>query len=230
MSKRARSGTLILLTALTAFAASLARADAPDAAKALYRRGTADYALGKYADAAKEYEAAFELRPDPALLYDAAQAYRLAGVSARAVELYESYLRIFGDQVANRTEVERHIKDLKQALDAQQRAASSPPLTPEKGALALSDSFPRAAAPKPSEAGAPAPSKPETAAPPAHLIETPADRVVTVNAKATDKKPLFKKAWFWSVVAGGAALVAGGIAVGVVLGQSKTGTLPLARF
>ena len=50
-----------------------------------YEKATAAFGLGKYDEAAREYEAAFELKPDPALLYNAAQACRLAGRSARAI-------------------------------------------------------------------------------------------------------------------------------------------------
>src|SRR5687767_9372424 len=56
-------------------------------ARAKYEQATGAYALGKYEEAASLYEQAFELKVDQALLYNAAQAHRLAGNTKRAVEL-----------------------------------------------------------------------------------------------------------------------------------------------
>src|SRR5262249_58021652 len=76
-----------------------------DDARALFERGSALYALGRYAEAAPLFERAFELKPDPALLYNAAQAYRLLGNKPRALTLYQNYFRLFGDQIPNAPEV-----------------------------------------------------------------------------------------------------------------------------
>src|SRR4051812_48789905 len=84
-------------------------------AKLHFERGFAAYALHKYKDAALEYEKAFELKTDPALLYDAAQAWRLAGEKRRALALYESYLRMFQNQ-AGRVQAQRSIDKLRAEL------------------------------------------------------------------------------------------------------------------
>jgi tetratricopeptide repeat protein len=112
-----RIAPLVLVTALVA-----AAAHAGDDAKAHYKKGLAAYGLGHYAEAAREYEKAFALEPDGALLYDAAQAHRLANDNARALELYQNYLRDFGDQAKNRDEVMRKIEEIKHEL-AQKPAA-----------------------------------------------------------------------------------------------------------
>src|SRR4029079_2419550 len=52
-------------------------------ASRLYQEATSAFGLGHYAEAAEKYEGAFSLRPDPALLYNAAQSYRLAGIKTR---------------------------------------------------------------------------------------------------------------------------------------------------
>src|ERR1700690_4301321 len=71
------------------------RAAAPpkDVATAHVRKATAAYNLGKYADAAKEYEAAYEQTLDPNLLFNIAQAYRLAGDREKAITAYRSFIR-----------------------------------------------------------------------------------------------------------------------------------------
>jgi tetratricopeptide (TPR) repeat protein len=62
-----------------------------------FRQGTTAYALGKYAEAATEWERAYELKPDAALLFNAAQVHRLGGNHKRALLLYQNYLRLHRD-------------------------------------------------------------------------------------------------------------------------------------
>jgi tetratricopeptide (TPR) repeat protein len=90
-----------------------ARAERQDARRR-YDRATAAFGLGKYEEAATEYEAAFELKPDPALLYNAAQAYRLAGRAPRAIQLYRNYLRLYGD-AENADDARQHLLRLESA-------------------------------------------------------------------------------------------------------------------
>jgi tetratricopeptide (TPR) repeat protein len=119
-SRRLRAWLCVLLLAL----AAPARAD--EDAKAIFDRGTALFALHHFAEAAAAYEKAFELRPDPAILYNAAQAHRLAGNRTRALHLYQSLLRVYGNRIANRAEVAAHIRQLEEAA-SDERAAAPPP-------------------------------------------------------------------------------------------------------
>jgi len=98
-------------------------------ARAHFEQGNSAFALGRYAVAALEYEKAFALRSDSALLYNAAQAHRMANNKTRALELYQNYLRVFA-KVTNREEVLRHIATLKTALETEQRSQSNPPTSP----------------------------------------------------------------------------------------------------
>jgi hypothetical protein len=108
-----------------------------DEARALNDKATAAFALGRFPEAAEQFEKAFELKPDPALLYNAAQAHRLAGNKERALELYQSYLRVYahGDK---RTEVEARVRELKDAIarPAPVTAAPSQPVAPPPAASA----------------------------------------------------------------------------------------------
>jgi tetratricopeptide (TPR) repeat protein len=103
-----------------------ARSDDRALARAHYEKGTGAYALGRYVDAAAEFEQAFALKPDPAILYNAAQANRLAGKRDRALELYRSYLRVYGRRGEHSADVEWHIGELQRAAEME-RAVWVPP-------------------------------------------------------------------------------------------------------
>jgi tetratricopeptide (TPR) repeat protein len=51
------------------------------------------YNVGEYAEAIDAYKAAYKLVPEPTLLWNIAQAYRLAGDCAKALTSYRSYVR-----------------------------------------------------------------------------------------------------------------------------------------
>ena len=180
-----------------------------------YDRATAAFGLGKYAEAAAEYEAAFRLRPDPALLYNCAQSYRLAGDRARAIELYRNYLRLYGD-APNAEDARKHLGNLELAAAAERPALAAPaprPMLPPAPAAAVAVTPPPAipAAPPASEpvpplvASAPVPPAPEV-----HV-----DAPVSAPAPAGDdgERPLVRRPWFW--VAVGAVVVAG-VAVALI--------------
>ncbi len=176
---------------------SVARADDVVEARSHAKHGIAAFGLHDYVTAANEYEAAFKLEPDPALLYNAAQAHRLGGNSARSLELYESCLRLFGAHVANAVEVRRHIAELRRALAAQDQAANAPPMAPTP-MLGHAASEP------------PIPSEPPVTAP------AVAPTVVMTDVPSPPpERPWWKKGWVWGTVA---AVVVVGVAVGVGVG------------
>ena len=98
-----------------------------DDPRALFDRGSALYALGRYAEAAPLFERAFELKADPALLFNAAQAYRFMGNKSRALTLYQNYIRLYGDTIPNADEVRSQIEQLKEAIAVDERAKTAPP-------------------------------------------------------------------------------------------------------
>ena len=126
-SSPSRPSTVPWLTAIVVILVTLgapAHAEKQDARKH-YDKATAAFGLGNFADAAAEYEAAFRLRPDPALLYNCAQSYRLAGNKPRAAELYRNYLRLYGEP-SNAEDARRHLSDLELELAAERAVQSSP--------------------------------------------------------------------------------------------------------
>jgi tetratricopeptide (TPR) repeat protein len=191
-SRSCRSAVL----ALCVLAAGGARADDQADAKAHFEKATSAFALGRFDVAATEYEKAFELKSDPALLFNAAQSHRHAGNKQRALLLYQNYLRIFR-KAPNRAEVSHQIAELKQAIDAE---AAQPPPPPEKTAE-------------------PAPPAP------APVVEAPAP-ALSATASPPPRKPLVKRAWFWGVIAGSVLVVGGAVALGVVLGRPASDPTP----
>jgi tetratricopeptide (TPR) repeat protein len=197
-------------------------------ARAHYEKANGAFALGKFADAAREYEAAFELRPDPALLYNAAQAHRIAGNKQRALLLYENDLRVYGSRISNRAEVQRHIEELRAAIEVEQRAATSPPTTPVPLGGTSGSAKPEPARPEPApepvkpEPARPEPARPEPARPEPAPPETakPDASKSTVVLVAQPPKPLYKRPWLWGTVAAVAVVAAVGIAVGVTVGSA----------
>ena len=68
-------------------------ADETSAAREHAQKAKAFMDLGKYSEAAAEYEAAYADKQDPTLLLNLAQAYRLAGNGNKAIFFYRKYLQ-----------------------------------------------------------------------------------------------------------------------------------------
>src|SRR5690242_4512181 len=103
------------------FLMGVARAQGTSEARRHFELGTKYYDLQRYAEAAKEYEAAFVIKDDPALLFNIAQAYRLAGEHAKAIGAYRSYLRR-EPHTSQRAEVEARINELQRLIDQQKQS------------------------------------------------------------------------------------------------------------
>jgi tetratricopeptide (TPR) repeat protein len=157
--------SLVLVVGVLSLSASVRAGD--PSVKEHYRRGVAEYGLGNYAEAAVEYEKAFNIDPQPALLYDAAQAHRLAGNKPRALQLYQSYLSLFGDRVQNREEVSSRILQLKRAIAAEQQSkpVAPPPPAPSPSPRSSAQASATPAPPTP-PADSPSPTPSPSASPP----------------------------------------------------------------
>lgn len=147
MARLSRFYALVCFVALS----SAASADVEEARRH-YERGTALYDLRRFAEAAREYEKAFEEKPDPALLFNIGQAYRFAHDYPNAIGAYRMYLRRL-PETSNRAEVEGRIAELQRALDEQHKAQPAheqPPSPPMQNASPVVQASP--AAPEGSQA------------------------------------------------------------------------------
>jgi tetratricopeptide (TPR) repeat protein len=169
--------------------AATAAADAQrQRAKTLYQQATSHYAIGDFVHAADEYEEAYTLKPDPALLYNAAQARRMSGANEKALVLYRNYVSLYPNEQSVAAAREQ-IDKLKEAIAAAEKAKNQPPAEQ-----------PKTAEPK-SQIQSAKPAPPETAA----QAQAPA---------AEHKTPVYKKWWLWTIVG---VVVAGGVVTAAVL-------------
>ncbi|MEO6954811.1 MAG: tetratricopeptide repeat protein [Polyangia bacterium] len=138
--------TLVVVLGLLMGLQGLGRAAPPQdpaiaEAVAHFQAGRKAYNLGDFARAAVEYKAAYDAKPDPAFLYNIAQAYRLANNPDQALFFYRSYLRnVTGDH----PDIEAHIHKLEAQIAARQavtqpaviQPATTPPvITPQVTAV-----------------------------------------------------------------------------------------------
>lgn len=208
-----KSAISIVLVALT-FVGGARAEETVSEARNHYDKGLAAFALGRYSDAADEYEKAFSLKTDSALLYNAAQAHRLAGHYDRALHLYQSYLRIFGKRVKNGPKVQQHIDELEKIVSAQAQEKDRPPvdvMAPSQNSVAETTTAKSEEPPPPAQLSAPA--------------DADAARLtVTATRRSKGDKPVYKKPWFWITVGGVA--IAAGVGVGLGLGLSAKNPSP----
>jgi tetratricopeptide (TPR) repeat protein len=105
-----------------------------DEVKMHYQRATRAYDLQKYLEAIDEYQKAYEISGDPPMLYNIAQAYRLADQPGEAARYYRRFLQRMPN-ARNRDDVERKIADQEKIAEARKKvepATPPPPTTPTK--------------------------------------------------------------------------------------------------
>jgi tetratricopeptide (TPR) repeat protein len=191
--------TVLRVMVVVAALASVARAQEPVvSARDHYNRGSTLFDLGRFGEAAREFEAAYESKNDPALLYNIGQAYRADGNYAKALVAYKAFLRKSDDK-SRRGDVEARIAELQQLIEDQKRASSRPPT----GTLPPTDKTSPTVTPPPHGAEAE----------PASTVNPPAALVGAPPAAQQEKQPAYKKWWLWTIVGVAAAGAATGIAV-----------------
>jgi tetratricopeptide (TPR) repeat protein len=171
-------------------------------AKEHFRRGSKLFDLGRFEEAAKEYEAAYEAKDDPVLLYNIAQAHRLAKHTDRALFFYKTYLRKVPN-ARNRAEVQVRITELEALLEQENRSQRPPnvPLPPrgETGG---------AVEPAPSSVN----GEPSAATPAPGASSVPPSAMPATTSDAGRAKRLAGLA----IAGGGVALVVVGVVMGVL--------------
>lgn len=83
------------------------------------------YTLGEFDKAIAAWKEAYRLKPLPAILFNLAQAYRLAGDYRESRFQYENYLRGLPN-APNRLEVERRIEQLSPLIAAERETKQAP--------------------------------------------------------------------------------------------------------
>jgi len=205
--------------------AGRARAGDTEDAKAYVQKATAAFALTHYAAAAENFEKAFELRPDGALLYNAAQSHRLAGNKERALALYKNYLRLYAKKEQH-AELQARIDELEKAIAHDKVVETRPPNTTEPVAPTAPPATP--AAPVQPAAAAPPPAPPPVPEAPPPSPAPAASVLVAQPAPAAEHDSLTSKPWFW-VAAGGGVVAAVAVALLLTMGGSKDPAASIGR-
>jgi tetratricopeptide (TPR) repeat protein len=145
--------------------AAPARAEEAMSAKEHYNKGTSYYDLGRYSDAINEFEAAYQIKNDPAILYNLAQSHRLAGNAEQALRFYKTYLRR-APKGPFKSETESFIAQLEQLVSQKNASQTAPPkeTLPPSGTEPTPAPAPPVVTPISPPPGAPpaAPSTPDT--------------------------------------------------------------------
>src|SRR5262245_66585058 len=116
--------SLVLLAGIstspaTAVAQSKGGGSAKDAkaeALELFNQSADLYQQGKFDEAARLLERAYEIQPEPVLLYNLGRAYEGLGENQKAVEAYEHYLKD-EPKAKDRGAVEHRIETLKAQIE-----------------------------------------------------------------------------------------------------------------
>jgi len=179
------------------------------------KQATAAYNLGHFDEAAQHYEEAYRLVPDPVLLFNIAQSYRLGGKPDKALNAYRAFLRTGDSQAPNREVAEKHIAEIKRQQEQSKGSQAEPSATPS----AL-PAYPSVASPPPVGPAAPPPQDP--ALPQAGLTDPSASAQGSSDAARQEmRQPFYKTWWFWTAVGG--AVVAGTVTAFLVSRGSKNG-------
>jgi tetratricopeptide (TPR) repeat protein len=107
-----------------------------------YATGQRLYAAHDYLGAAKHFEAAYKLDPDPAYLFNIAQAYRLGDDCAHAAEWYQRFLDRAQDPpnaAEVRTQLEQQRACAKQKALLAPKSPPPPPPPPARSTAAARD-------------------------------------------------------------------------------------------
>jgi hypothetical protein len=172
-------------------------------------RGQELYKLGRYLEAAREFEAGYQVAPRSNFLLNVGHSYRRAQELRRAKTAYETFLKI-DPSSAHRPMVEDLIRTIDDALSAQ----AEPPVASPRPATATPPP-----APPPLATGAPPAPTPIPTTPAVDLTPVPniSQTDFGTAPDADSSSSIFRSPWFWGAV--GAVLVAG--VAGTVYGLSR---------
>ncbi len=206
-------------------------AGAATEAKRHYEEGTKAFNLGEFARAISEFKTTYNAKPDPLLLYNIAQSYRLAGDASQALFFYKSFLRNMPG-ATNRKEVEAQVRKLEKQLQQQGDEQKREPTAPASVNPPPVSTVAPAAPTPPAPATVTPPTAPTAIRVPSPVADPPREPVIVpvsgasaaqpaptpevnltapVPAEPESDRPIYKKWWFWAGAAG-AVLIIGGIA------------------
>ena len=126
MKNRAALGFAIALAGFAFTGPAVAQPTTGDEARQLYRQGARLYNLGQFEAALAAFERAYALSGAKPLLFNIAQAHRLAGPGhcERALRAYTAYLRE-EPNTSNAEEVQKRIEEMKSCAEREQESQNA---------------------------------------------------------------------------------------------------------
>jgi tetratricopeptide (TPR) repeat protein len=121
------SGLLALLIVLSGAAAAHAHgASDLERARIHYDAGRSFFNIGRYADAAAQFESGYQIVPKPRFLLNLGHCFNKMGMQARARETYERFLALVPPDDSDRQEVTERLSEIERSLPP-----APPPLPPQ---------------------------------------------------------------------------------------------------
>lgn len=99
---------------------------APDAYQQYLDRGLSEYEAGRYETAAEAFQAAYAIRPEPELQYNAARSFERAVKREEAIAAYELFLELPGTTSDTRTRALQALASLRAEIEAMSAAERTP--------------------------------------------------------------------------------------------------------
>lgn len=131
-SRRVRWVALVSALVLGCPPSAWATPEAAEGARRHVEEAKRHYRLGRFADAAESYRAAYEAAPLPALLFNLGQCHRQLRQYDRAIFFYEGYLEGDADPESRRLtrelirESKQRLAELRQVLELQRKGLLKP--------------------------------------------------------------------------------------------------------
>jgi tetratricopeptide (TPR) repeat protein len=208
--------SLVMVLALSLGASNARAGDSP--ARVLFQEANAHFAVGEFSEAAEKYMEAYKIKQDAALLYNAAQSFRLAGNNAKALVLYKNFLQFY-PKAPNVEEVRGQILKLNEAIAAAEKAKTAPPTSTAEHVQPLPPET-KPATPETPPTTPPPSTTTTTEPPPTTTTSTTQASTSTSTSTSEHKTPIYKKWWLWTIVG---VVVVGGAVTGAVLATSSSG-------
>ncbi len=222
--------SLALLAALACFAVATPAeaAGGKAAAKKAAKAGKRAFDLGRFDEALKQYEQAYELHPAAALFFNIGQCHRQLGNEERAVFFFRRYLESkppAGQAKATQALIEQlETARAEKRRKADETAQAARQVEVEQARLAAANAEAAAAAEKRrvgEEEGRRAAEAAEAAKRQAARNPAVEAALVTPPPEAQQDVPVTKRWWFWTAIG---AAVAAGVGTGVYLGTAPRPT------
>jgi hypothetical protein len=228
---RSRSAGLLAALAVTICTTGFAHAahQKKESAAENAKEAAVQFNLGHLEEATTLFERAYEIDPDPILLFNIGQCHRQAGNDERALFFYQRYLDQAVQSASNRQEVEALVSDLERSVEEQTKRQKRPPAGIERAP----EKTQAAGVGNPADDGAEAPDsapvegRADLSLHPSGVAQPHGTEGTTsLGARSeqheplptTSHQPLARTWWFWTAIG---VTVAAGVAAALILVSNR---------